>query len=137
MEWSRFLGNLGVGCMAWLMMAAGLPCRGEHVLPGLGVDEKGNLIKDGAPFRGIGVHGFDLFYRCLKDQGDVSYREALKTLADLEIPRQDGTGCGKTPFRGGIRGSGAERQGSGRGSLRIHAARALGCRSPFGCIVGI
>lgn len=53
---------------------------------GLRVDKNGALIKDGKPFRGIGVNYFDCFYRTLKDPKDTSYREGFAVLAEKHIP---------------------------------------------------
>jgi len=53
---------------------------------GLRVDENGVLIKDGKPYRGIGVNYFEAFYRTLKDPKDTSYREGFKALAEHKIP---------------------------------------------------
>jgi len=53
---------------------------------GLTVGKDGTLLKDGAPFCGVGVNYFDAFYRTLKDPTDASYREGFAELARLGIP---------------------------------------------------
>lgn len=64
---------------------------------GLQVDSKGVLVKDGKPFRGIGVNTFDLFYRTITNPGDTTYRDTLKTLQDNGIPFVRFAGCGFWP----------------------------------------
>jgi hypothetical protein len=64
---------------------------------GLAVSADGTLAKGGAPFRGVGVNVFDLFNRTLADPGDTSYEQALRTLADLEIPFVRFAACGFWP----------------------------------------
>jgi hypothetical protein len=54
--------------------------------PGLSVRADGTLLRDGGPWRGIGVNYFDLFYRTLKDPADTSYEAGLKALAERGIP---------------------------------------------------
>jgi hypothetical protein len=46
----------------------------------------GVLVKDGKPFRGIGVNYLDCFARTLVNSKDTSYREGFKVLADYHIP---------------------------------------------------
>lgn len=46
----------------------------------------GVLVKDGKPFRGIGVNYFNCFARTLKDPKDTSYRNGFKVLAQHHIP---------------------------------------------------
>ncbi len=46
----------------------------------------GVLVKDGAPYRGIGVNYFDAFARTLKDPNDSSYDAGFRTLAEQGIP---------------------------------------------------
>lgn len=63
----------------------------------LEVNKNGVLIRDGKPFRGIGVNYFDLFYRKLKNPNDQSYRGGLKALADRGIPFVRFMACGFWP----------------------------------------
>ena len=44
------------------------------------------IIKEGKPYRGIGVNYFDCFLRTLKDGGDTSYDSGFAVLADKRIP---------------------------------------------------
>ncbi|HSW46801.1 MAG TPA: cellulase family glycosylhydrolase [Phycisphaerae bacterium] len=53
--------------------------------PGLYV-ENGVLMKDGRPFRGIGINYFNAFIRDLGRERDTSYREGLQVLHDRGIP---------------------------------------------------
>jgi hypothetical protein len=50
------------------------------------VGADGALLREGKPYRGIGVNYFDCFTRCLENPEDTSYREGFKTLAEHEIP---------------------------------------------------
>ena len=59
---------------------------GKHTSLGLSVNSNGILMKDGAPYKGIGVNYYDAFYRTLQNPDDVSYREGLQNLADNNIP---------------------------------------------------
>ena len=54
--------------------------------PGLTVSAKGVLLRDGRPYRGIGVNYFSAFYRTLSTPGDTSYEAGFRTLHDLHIP---------------------------------------------------
>ena len=47
---------------------------------GLSVDARGRIIKDGQPFRAIGVDYFDAFYRTIGNPGTTSYKEGFQTL---------------------------------------------------------
>ena len=53
--------------------------------PGLSVRD-GTLLKDGTPYRGIGVNYFDAFARTLKDHNDTSYETGFRVLAENGIP---------------------------------------------------
>lgn len=44
------------------------------------------VLRDGAPFRGIGVNYFDCFLRTLKDGSDTSYDAGFATLKEHGIP---------------------------------------------------
>lgn len=66
------------------MTTGGAPV--PHHPPGLICRSDGVLLKDGAPYRGIGVNYFDAFARTLKDHNDTSYDAGFATLAAREIP---------------------------------------------------
>ena len=53
---------------------------------GLSVSPDGVLLRDGAPYRGIGVNYFDCFYRTLKDPTDTSYDAGFEALEQAGIP---------------------------------------------------
>lgn len=53
---------------------------------GLQVNKGGILIKDGKPYRGIGVNFFDAFIRALDDPNSTSYREGFQALGEYDIP---------------------------------------------------
>ncbi len=46
----------------------------------------GVLLKDGVPYRGIGVNYFDAFARTLADPNDTSYDAGFRVLAEHKIP---------------------------------------------------
>jgi len=46
----------------------------------------GMLLKDGTPYRGIGVNYFDAFARTLADPNDTSYDAGFRVLAEHKIP---------------------------------------------------
>lgn len=71
-----------------LMLAVVILCLASSchaAKPGLRV-ENGVLVRDGKPFRGIGVNYFDCFARILRDPNDTSYREGFQVLAENHIP---------------------------------------------------
>ena len=53
---------------------------------GLTVNSQGILMREGQPYRGIGVNYFDAFIRTLRNPGDVSYREGFSQLGANRIP---------------------------------------------------
>lgn len=69
----------------------------KHSGLGLQVNAKGVLVKDGKPYRGIGVNCFNAFYRTLGDPKDTSYREGFKTLSEHGIPFVRFAACGFWP----------------------------------------
>ncbi len=55
--------------------------------PPLGLSSRdGMLLKDGVPYRGIGVNYFDAFARTLREPNDTSYDEGFRVLAQHGIP---------------------------------------------------
>jgi len=54
--------------------------------PVLQANREGRLLKDGKPFRAIGVNYFSCFYRTLLDGADTSYEQGFETLARGGIP---------------------------------------------------
>jgi hypothetical protein len=53
---------------------------------GLTVNSRGDLIRQGQPYRGIGVNYFDAFIRTLRNPGYRSYRQGLSQLGANGIP---------------------------------------------------
>jgi hypothetical protein len=53
--------------------------------PGLAVDAKGQIVKDGKPFRAIGVNYFDAFYRTLASPSSTSYIAGFQVLIAHDI----------------------------------------------------
>lgn len=64
--------------------------------PGLSV-RQGVLLRQGAPYQGVGVNYFSLFSRTLKNPADRSYEAGLKQLADAHIPFVRFMACGFWP----------------------------------------
>ena len=56
------------------------------ICPGFLAGPDGTVLKDGKPYRGIGVNYFDCFLRTLVHGGDTSYDEGFATLAARGIP---------------------------------------------------
>jgi len=54
--------------------------------PGLSVSPEGVLLREGAPYRGLGVNYFDCFYRTLSDPANTSYDAGFAALAERHIP---------------------------------------------------
>ena len=74
---------------AGLGMAAPAPAPAPGtpaVLSGLHVDSSGVLLRDGKPYRGIGVNYVSAFTRVLANPDDRSYREGFKELGRRGIP---------------------------------------------------
>jgi len=71
-----------------ILLAAACATLGAAEAPpsGLVVDAEGRLLKDGAPYRAIGVNYFSAFLRSLQDPDDTSYREGFDELAKRGIP---------------------------------------------------
>jgi hypothetical protein len=77
-----------VSCVLILAASLAAPPDASARRPsfGLTVSRDGVLMKNGRPYRGIGVNYFDVFYHLLKDPGDTSFRGEFKKLADHGIP---------------------------------------------------
>lgn len=54
--------------------------------PGLQAGPDATVLRDGKPFRAIGVNYFSCFLRTLKDGNDTSYDEGFRVLAEQHIP---------------------------------------------------
>lgn len=54
--------------------------------PPLTVSEEGVLLREGRPYRAVGVNFYSAFVRRLSDPTDTSYREGFATLAEYEVP---------------------------------------------------
>ena len=66
----------------------GVACAGAFGRPvaPVRVDDDGTLVRDGKPYRGIGVNYFDAFYRTLQDPADTTYDAGFAELARRNIP---------------------------------------------------
>jgi hypothetical protein len=64
---------------------------------GLTVREDGVLLRDGRPYRAMGVNYFDAFGRQLHDPKDESFDAGFKALAERGIPLARICGCGFWP----------------------------------------
>ena len=63
-------------------------------LPGLSIARDGTLLRNGVPYRGVGVNYTDAFWRPLRHPGDESYRDDLRKLAANHIPFARMVACG-------------------------------------------
>jgi Cellulase (glycosyl hydrolase family 5) len=66
-------------------------------LPGLSAARDGTLLRNGVPYRGVGVNYTDAFLRPLRHPGDESYRDDFRKLAANHIPFARITACGFSP----------------------------------------
>ncbi|MCC6487657.1 MAG: cellulase family glycosylhydrolase, partial [Candidatus Hydrogenedentes bacterium] len=73
------------------------PAPGVAFQPPLTVSEGGVLLRDGAPYRAVGVNYFSAFSRRLEDANDTSYREGFQELAKRGIPFARFMACGFWP----------------------------------------
>jgi hypothetical protein len=62
------------------------------------IGKDGAVLRDGKPFRGIGVNYFNAFARALENPGDVSYREGFSELSRRGIPFVRFMACGFWPI---------------------------------------
>lgn len=84
--------------IAGLLVCCCWGCAGVRAgRPGLRVGADGALLRNGQPFRGIGVNYFDAFYRTLKDPADTSYDTGFAELSRRGIPFVRLAGCGFWP----------------------------------------
>jgi hypothetical protein len=65
--------------------------------PGLSAARDGTLLRDGAPYRGVGVNYTDAFLRPLRHSEDESYRDDFRKLAANHIPFARIAACGFWP----------------------------------------
>jgi hypothetical protein len=65
--------------------------------PGLSVARDGTLLRNGVPYRGVGVNYTDAFLRPLRHPGDESYRDDFRKLAANHIPFARIMACGFSP----------------------------------------
>ena len=77
-------------------MVCGAAFSADHGL-GLTVSESGVLLKDGEPYRGMGINYFSAFSRRLQNAEDTSYREGFKELSSRGIPFVRFMACGFWP----------------------------------------
>jgi len=66
-------------------------------LPGLSVARDGSLLRNGVPYRGVGVNYTDAFLRPLRHPEDESYRDDFRKLAANHIPFARIIACGFSP----------------------------------------
>lgn len=83
MSWNRHSSRLL--CLLLLLWPLGADAAGPFP-PGLTGGPDATVLKDGQPFRAIGVNFFDCFLRTLKDGSDTSYDAGFATLAAKGIP---------------------------------------------------
>jgi hypothetical protein len=63
-------------------------------LPGLSAARDGTLLRNGEPYRGVGVNYTDAFLRPLRHPEDESYRDDFRKLAENHIPFARIAACG-------------------------------------------
>jgi hypothetical protein len=63
----------------------------------LTVGKDGVIVRDGKPYRGIGINYFSAFTRTVANPEDTSYREGFEELAKRGIPFVRFSGCGFWP----------------------------------------
>jgi len=63
-------------------------------LRGLSAARDGTLLRNGVPYRGVGVNYTDAFFRPLRHPGDESYRDDFRKLAANHIPFARIAACG-------------------------------------------
>jgi hypothetical protein len=80
-------GKIPISTRVLLAAAAGLFCGLPRVAYSqLEAGPNASVLKEGKPFRGIGVNYFDCFLRTLKSGADTSYDAGFATLAEKGIP---------------------------------------------------
>jgi hypothetical protein len=62
--------------------------------PGLSAGRDGTLLRNGVPYRGVGVNYFDAFLRTLRRPADDSYRDGFRKLSANDIPFARFAACG-------------------------------------------
>ena len=74
--------------MRVVVMMVALVVAGTHAsaASGLSVDERGELLLRGAPFRGVGVNYYDAFTRTLGEAARTNYDAGFQELAARRIP---------------------------------------------------
>lgn len=77
-------------------LAAAAAAEGAPATP-FTIDSQGVLLKEGQPYRAVGVNYFDGFTRSLNNPEDASGRAGLKTLASYGIPFARVSFCGFYP----------------------------------------
>lgn len=76
------------------IMCAALAAGGAAPLQ---VGEDGAVLKDGRPYRGVGVNYFSAFSRTIEDPEDTSYREGFAVLCAHNVPFIRFMACGFYP----------------------------------------
>ncbi|MBM4036141.1 MAG: glycoside hydrolase family 5 protein [Planctomycetes bacterium] len=89
--WLPAILAAGAGCAPLRSLLTGPKPRG------LTVARDGSPLREGKPFRGIGVNYFDAFYRTLRNPNDTSYFEGFAELARLRVPFARFMACGFWP----------------------------------------
>jgi len=77
----KILSLLITCCLALALSAPRGECKSRLV-----VDGKGVLMKDGKPYRGVGVNYWDAFYHALGNPGQTRYQQGFAALKELGIP---------------------------------------------------
>jgi hypothetical protein len=83
----------GCGCATVILLACGAGAADEPAkantaakIPPLTVGKGGAVLRDGKPYRGIGINYFSAFSRTLADPADTTYRQGFDELVKHGIP---------------------------------------------------
>ncbi|MFW6145915.1 MAG: cellulase family glycosylhydrolase [Planctomycetota bacterium] len=66
--------------------AGGTPPATQPARPGLTVSDDGILLRDGQPYRGVGINYFGAFYDIVRPGGNGRYVKGFQILADHDVP---------------------------------------------------
>ena len=90
MSFKTFGVEISAFALFLIFLLGSAPLSGKAVSSsaglGLTVNARGILLRNGAPYRGVGVNYYDAFLRNLRNPNDVSYRNGLAQLGAHGIP---------------------------------------------------
>jgi hypothetical protein len=98
MKRTRFMLALFAGAVLCAYAPLGYAGDGESNEPGLRIGPGGVVLKNGVPFRAIGVNFFSAFSRTLANPDDTSYRDGFAALRERGVPFCRFMACGFWPI---------------------------------------